>query len=110
MSEQTILKLKIKFETTYFSVKNEFPISACKNFLRLEEKRVVVVARKYLDNFSSGVFIDYSGDDLKQQLSLEIVKNKFYSVLRDRAMDGSTIENELNVHLFRLMSFVSVLI
>ena len=32
MSEQKFLKLKIKFETTYFAVKNELPISALKIF------------------------------------------------------------------------------
>ena len=82
MSEQTLLKLRIKFETTYFTVKNKLPISACKNILRLEEKHVVVERRKYPNDSSIRVFINYIGGDLKQQLSSEIVKAKFSTVSR----------------------------
>ena len=82
MSEQTLSKLKIKFETTYCTVKNKLPTFACKNILRLEEKHVVVERRKYPNDSSIRVFINYIGGDLKQQLSSEIVKAKFSTVSR----------------------------
>ena len=69
ISKQTLSKLKIKFETTYFAVTNELPISACKNILRIKEMHVVVEGRKYPNDSSIGVFTNYIGGDLKQQLS-----------------------------------------
>lgn len=36
MTQQTFFEQKIEFETTYFAVKNEIPISTWKNIVRLE--------------------------------------------------------------------------
>ena len=95
-SEQTFSKMKINFEATSFATKNELPISTCKNILRLEEKHGAAVGRKYLNYSSIGVFIDYIGDGLKQQLSSDITKAKFYGGWCDGYTDANTIANEAN--------------
>ena len=41
---------------------------------------VVVEGRKYPNDSSIGVFTNYIGGDLRQQLSSEIVEAKFYLV------------------------------
>ena len=70
--------------------------------MRLEEKHDVVVRMKYINDSCIRAFIDYIGDDLKQQLSSEIVKAKFYSMLRDGSIDANTIKNELSVNVWRI--------
>ena len=68
--------------------------------METRRKHGVAVGRKYLNDFSIGVFIDYIGDDLKQQLSSETVKTKFYGVLCDGSMDANTIENKVKCKLW----------
>ena len=76
MSEQTFLKLKIKFETTYFAVQNELSIFACKKCFETRRK-ARCSSRKYLLNDSSiGVFIDYTGDDKRNRTNIFKTENK----------------------------------
>lgn len=96
MDPSTLTKTKTKFETAYFVVKQELPISKCKNILKLESKHGVAVGTKYLTDPSVGTFIDYMGQELKHQLNADLAKAKFYSVLCDGSMDTTTVENEVN--------------
>ena len=82
MSEQTFLKLNIKFETTYFAVRNELSISAPTNILRLEVKRDVVVGMKYMNDSSIRAFTNYIGDDLKQELYSDYSSQILHCVVR----------------------------
>ena len=96
MDPSTLTKTKNKFETAYFVVKQELPISKCKNILKLESKHGVEVGTKYLTDPSVGTFIDFMGQELKHQLNADLAKAKFYSVLCDGSMDTTTVENEVN--------------
>ena len=80
MDPSTLTKTKTKFETTYFVVKQELPISKCKNILKLESKHGVDVGTKYLTDPSVGTFIDFMGQELKHQLNADLAKAKFYSI------------------------------
>ena len=46
ISPETLEGLKKKFQTTYFTIKNELPISACKNILKLESLHGVDIGNK----------------------------------------------------------------
>ena len=85
-------RLKKKFQTTYFTIKNELPISACKNILKLESLHGV---DKYLNDMSLGSFIDYIGNDLKSKLTEKLCRAKFFSVLSDGSMDIACRENKV---------------
>ena len=101
MDPSTLTKIKTKFETANFVVKQELPISKCKSILKLESKHGVDVGTKYLTDPSVGNFIDFMGQELKHQLNVDLIKAKFYSVLCDGSMDTATVENEVNiVYLF----------
>ena len=82
-------RLKEKFQTTYFTIKNEFPIAAYKTILILEQLHGVDIGNKYLKDTSLGMCIDYIGKDLKNKLSDKM------SVLCDGPMDVATRENEV---------------
>ena len=106
MDPSTLTKTKTKFETTYFVVKQELPISKCKNILKLESKHGVDVGTKYLTDPSVGTFIDFMGQELKHQLNADLAKAKFYSVLCGGSMDTTTVENEVNnISFFCLFPF-----
>ncbi len=100
MDPSTLTKTKTKFKTAYFVVKQELPISKCKNILKLESKHGVEVGTKYLTDPSVGTFIDFMGQELKHQLNADLAKAKFHSVLCDGSMDTTTVENEVNNVLF----------
>jgi hypothetical protein len=96
MDPSTLTKTKTNFETAYFVVKQELPISKCKNILKLESKHGVEVGTKYLMDPSVGTFIDFMGQELKHQQNADLAKAKFYSVLSDGSMDTTTVANEVN--------------
>ena len=74
---ETLERLKKKFQTTYFTIKNEVPISACKNILKLESLHGVEIGIKHLNDMSLGSFIDYSGNDLKSKLTEKLCTAKW---------------------------------
>ena len=88
-------RLKEKFQTTYFTIKNEFPIAACKTILKLEQLHGVDIGNKYLNDTSLGMFIDYIGKDLTNKLSDKMSGANFFSVFCDASMDVATRENEV---------------
>ena len=67
-------------------------------FMKSSERNISQCILPFNDS-SIGVFIDYIGDDLKQQLSSETVKTKFYVVLCDGSIDANTIENKVKCKL-----------
>ena len=92
---ETLERLKKKFQITYFTIKNELPINACKNILKLESLHGVEIGNKYLNDMSLGSLIDYIGNDLKSKLLETLCRAKYFSVLSDRFMDIACRENEV---------------
>lgn len=88
-------RIRKKFETVYFSVKNEFSISAIKNILKLETKHGVDIGTKYLNDTSLANFLSYISDDLENKLVAKLNTAKFLSVLCDGSMDVAVRENEI---------------
>ena len=95
VSPEVYERLKEKFQTTYFTIKNEFPIAACKTILKLEQLHGVDIGNKYLNCTPLGMFIDYIGKDLKNKLSDKMSGANFFNVLCDGSMDVATRENEV---------------
>ena len=88
-------RTKRKFETAYFSIKNELKISVIKNILKLETKHGVDIGSKYLNDTSLSNFLSYIGEDLENQLVAKLNTAKFLSVLCDGSTDVAVRENEV---------------
>ena len=96
MDQKDLERTQKKFEVAYFVAKQQLPMSsAYPNLLQLELKHGVDVKGAYQNNVSCGTFIEYIGDDLKQNLNTDLAKAKFFSVLRDGSTDSAVIKNEV---------------
>ena len=88
-------RIRKKFETTYFSIKKELPLSVIKHILELESKHGVDIGRKYLNDTSLSKFLKYIGVDLENQLVARLNIAKFFSILCDGSTDVAVRENEV---------------
>lgn len=83
-----------KFETAYFVVKEELPITKYKAILLLEEKHGVELGKAYCNDSSGGVIIDYIAESIAQDLQHKLKKSKFYSTFLDGSTDANIVEKE----------------
>ena len=86
--------MKRKFEVTYFIAKNELRFNKHKEILSLEKHHGVHMGDSYINDTVCANFIDFIGLDLKDQLSKDLVKAKFFSVLSDGSTDSLLTENK----------------
>ena len=94
MDRKNVETNKKKFETAYFVVKEELPITKYKKILLLEEKHGVVLDSAYRNDSSAGIIIKYIADSIARELKCKLETAPFYSVLTDGSTDSSITEKE----------------
>ena len=85
---------KKKFETAYFVVKEELPITKFTKILELEEKHGVAVGKAYRNNMSGSMMIYFIRRWLSNELNKELEEADFFSILTDSSTDASIVEKE----------------
>jgi hypothetical protein len=94
MKQKDFELTKKKFETAYFVVKEELPITKFTKILELEEKHGVALGKAYRNNMSGSTMIDFIGKWLSNELKKELEEADFFSILTDGSTDVSIIEKE----------------
>ena len=87
-------EMKMKFDVSYFVVKEELPLTKYEKILELERRHGVSHGSTYSNRTAATNFISYQSDQLKSQLSKDIANAKFYSVIFDGTTDCAVIEQE----------------
>ena len=67
MKQKDFELTKKKFETAYFVVKEELPITKIK-FTKILEKHGVALGKAYVNNMSGSMIIDFNGKWLSNEL------------------------------------------
>ena len=70
--------------------KNELPFTKYAEILKLEKMHGVEIGSAYNNEIQCGQFIDYIGQDLKQNLNKE-----FFGSLCDGSTDSATLDEEV---------------
>lgn len=86
--------LKMKFDVSYFIVKEELPLTKYEKIVDLEKGHGVPHLQVYNNRTAATEFISFQTDELVTELSKDIVKSKFYSILFDGTTDCSVTEQE----------------
>ena len=94
MNQKDFEFTKKKFETAYFVVKEELPLSKFPKILELEEKHGVLLGNAYRNSMSGALIIDYIADSLSRDLRKHLEHTNFFSILTDGSTDASIIEKE----------------
>ena len=89
-----------KFQVAYFVVKEELPLRKYEIILALEEMHGVQHENAYKHDRARGQFIDYIGDELCKNLSQDLARANFFSVLWDGSTDSSAVEQEATFALY----------
>ena len=94
MQSADFAKTKLKFETAYFTAKEEMLLLKYPQILKLEEKHGADIGRAYRNRQSGTNFINYIGEELGKRLEEKISGVNFFSVLMDGSEDASVSEKE----------------
>lgn len=94
MDKNNLAGAKRKFEVAYFVAKQLLPITKYEQFLKLERMHGVDIAPAYLTDQYCGIFIHFCGNEIKKQLTSDLSKAKFLSVLCDDSTGSSVKENK----------------
>ena len=94
MKQKDFEKTKKKFETMYFVVKEELPITKFSKILELEGRHGVELGNAYRNSMSGSIMIDFSGKWLLNDLKKTLEQSEFFSILTDGSTDVSIIEKE----------------
>ena len=89
-----------KFQVAYFVVKEELPLRKYEKILALEEMHGVQHENAYKHDRACGQFINYIGDELCKNLSQDLARANFFSVLWDGSTDSSAVEQEATFALY----------
>lgn len=86
--------LRRKFDISYFIVKEELPLAKYEKILNLEKRHGVPHSSVYSNRTAATEFISYQAKELQTELSKDIAKSNFYSIMFDGTTDKSVTEQE----------------
>lgn len=95
MTLKDLEQTKRKFQAAYFVAKEEMSLKKYESLLNYETLHGVSFGESYRNRFACAEYVNVIGEDLKQQLSLDLAKATFFSVLCDGSTDTSVKENEV---------------
>lgn len=75
-------------------MKEELPLTKYEKIVDLEKRHGVPHTQVYNNRTAATEFISFQADELVTELSKDIVKSKFYSILFDGTTDRSVTEQE----------------
>ena len=90
--EQEVFKKK--FDISYFVVKEEMPLIKYEKIIELQKRHGVRLGSTHNNRTAACEFLSFQAGKLKQELSKDIAKAKFYSMLFDGTTDSSVTEQE----------------
>ena len=91
---QQIEDLKRKFDISYFVVKEELPLSKYEKLIALEKRHGVPHGSTYSNRAAATEFISFQSKEVLTQLSRDVLKSKFYSILFYSTTDKTVSEQE----------------
>ena len=94
LNPQQIEDLKRKFHISYFVVKEELPLSKYEKIIALEKRHGVPHGSTYSNRAAATEFISFQSKEVLTQLSRDVLKSKFYSILFDSTTDKTVSEQE----------------
>ena len=94
LNPQQIEDLKRKFDISYFVVKEELPLSKYEKIIALEKRHGVPHGSTYSNRAAATEFISFQSKEVLTQLSRDVLKSKFYSILFDSTTDKTVSEQE----------------
>ena len=83
-----------KFDVSYFVVKEEMPLIKYEKIIELEKRHGVRLGSTHNNRTAAREFLPFQAGELKEELSKDITKAKFYSILFDGTIDSSVTEQE----------------
>ena len=93
--------LRIKFNTTYYVLKEERPFTDYPDLFNLQNKnRFKKLSANYATPNASAYFADYIGKVMREDLKTILTKANYFSVLSDGSGDSSVTEQETIYILF----------
>lgn len=78
---------KKKFDISYFVVKEEMPLIKYEKIIQIERRHGVAIGSTHNNRTAAQEFVSFQADQLKQELSKDLAKAKFYSILFDGTTD-----------------------
>ena len=94
LSKQQQEVFKKKFDISYFVVKEEMPLIKYEKIIELEKRHGVQIGSTHNSRTAAREFLSFQADQLKRELSRDLAKAKFYSILFDGTTDCSVTEQE----------------
>ena len=94
LNPQQIEDFKRKFDISYFVVKEELPLSKYEKIIALEKRHGVPHGSTYSNRAAATEFISFQSEEVLTQLSRDVLKSKFYSILFDSTTDKTVSEQE----------------
>ena len=94
MNEKDVMLTHKKFETAYFIVKEELPLTKFERILALEELHNVELGNGYCNNNMCGEFIDYIANNLALKVLQKLKSSNFHCALWYGTTDVSVSEKE----------------
>ena len=91
---------RVLFNSAYYLAKQERPFSDFPNLLKLQEKnKMPGIKACYRNDRACDNFIDSIGKVIKENISKDLAKARYFCVLSDGSTDTSILEEEL-VYIF----------
>ena len=81
-----------KFHISYFVAKEDISLIKYEKIIELEKRHGVQLGSTHNNRTAAHEFLSIQGGELKQELSKDITKAKFYSILFDGTTDSSVTE------------------
>lgn len=101
MHEKDKKSLEIKFNTAYYLAKKERPYSDYNDLLTLQIKNNIQGIKSHYNNDrTAATFTDYIGKVMKESLTADLAKSRYYACLNDGSTDSAVIEQEMVYVLF----------
>ena len=94
LSKQQQEVFKKKFDISYFVVKEEMPLIKYEKIIELEKRHGVQIGSTHNSRTAAREFLSFQADQLTKELSRDLAKAKFYSILFDETTDCSVTEQE----------------
>lgn len=94
LNPQQIEDLKRKFDISYFTVKEELPLSKYEKIIALEKRHGVSHDSVYSNRTAATEFISFQAKEVLEKLTEDVAQARFYSIMFDGTTDNTVIEQE----------------
>ena len=100
VGEKDLETLRIRFNSAYYLVKQERPLSDYPNLITLQHKNSIKKSQSYVTDRAAVDFTDCIAEVKKEDLIKAISTSNYFSLLTDGSTDSAVIEEEVLYLLF----------